>query len=119
MRKLKRVIARPDYRLELIFDDGLSGIVDIKSRLCGPVFAPLLNTELFGSVAIDAYGAIVWPNGADLDPDALIARMSSLRDDAEGGDLDRGYQQMASDEMREADATEWVEGLLAHPPAAS
>jgi len=119
MRKLKRVIARPDYRLELLFEDGLSGLVDIKHRLFGPVFAPLLDPELFARVSIDAYGAIVWPNGADLDPDALISRISPLADFAEVDALDRGYQEMASDEMREADATEWVEGLLAHPPATS
>lgn len=119
MRKLKDVIARPGHRLELIFEDGLSGVVDIKSRLFGPVFAPLLDPELFARVSVDAYGAIVWPNGADLDPDALIERMSSLADVDEVDALDRGYLEMAADEVREAEAAEWLEGALARPPATS
>lgn len=119
MRKLKDVIARPDFRLELIFEDGLSGIVDIKSRLFGPMFAPLLDPDLFACVCMDAYGAIVWPNGADLDPEALIAQMSSFRYVAEFDTLDRGYRQMAADGDREAEAAEWVEAALARPPATS
>lgn len=40
-------------------------------RLFGPMFEPLRDFELFAQVRVDEYGAVVWPNGADLAPDAL------------------------------------------------
>ena len=35
------------------------------------MFEPLRNPKVFNQVQIDEYGAICWPNGADLAPDAL------------------------------------------------
>ena len=64
-----------DYRLDVTFDDGTRGIVDVKDRLFGPVFEPLLDRELFQQVSVDEFGAICWPNGADLAPDALHERI--------------------------------------------
>ena len=53
------------------FEDGVSGIVDLSTRLFGPVFEPLRDPDQFERVAIDEFGAVCWPNGADLAPDAL------------------------------------------------
>ena len=77
MRKLTRVTPRPTYQLELVFDDGLSGVVDLSDRLFGPMFAPLRDQHFFDRVSVDTFGAPVWPNGADLDPDALYKRLSA------------------------------------------
>jgi hypothetical protein len=60
------------YVLHLRFSDGSSREVDLGSELWGPVFEPLRDLELFRKVAVDAeLGTVVWPNGADLDPDVL------------------------------------------------
>jgi len=69
------VRALDDYRLELVFDDGVRGVVDLSDRLFGPAFEPLSNPDMFRQVSVDEFGAVCWPNGADLAPDALHARL--------------------------------------------
>jgi hypothetical protein len=64
-----------DFRLAVLFSDGVQGIVSLNDRLFGPMFEPLRDVALFRQVAVDEYGAIFWPNGADLAPDALHERL--------------------------------------------
>ncbi|MFN7942238.1 MAG: DUF2442 domain-containing protein [Thermoanaerobaculia bacterium] len=71
MWKVIKVRALPDFRLEVEFADGVHGIVDCKPTLWGPVFEPLRDPERFAEVGIDEFGAVCWPNGADLAPDAM------------------------------------------------
>jgi hypothetical protein len=60
------------YVLRLTFSDGSARDVDFESDLWGSVFEPLRDPELFRHVGVDSrLGTIVWPNGADLDPDVL------------------------------------------------
>ena len=76
---MERVIyAKPmkNYRIEVEFSDGLKGVVDLSDRLFGPVFAPLKDPEVFSKLKVDEFGAICWPNGADLAPDALHRTIS-------------------------------------------
>ncbi|MCC4115954.1 DUF2442 domain-containing protein [Aromatoleum toluclasticum] len=64
--------------LELQFDDGSTGIVDIGSIIgtFDGVFAPLSDDGYFRTVRVaPEFGTIVWPNGADLCPDMLYARV--------------------------------------------
>jgi len=64
-----------DYRLRVEFEDGTTGEIDLSERLTGPVFEPLRDPKLFSQVSIDEFGAVCWPNGADLAPDALHQRL--------------------------------------------
>ena len=41
------------------------------------MFEPLRDPSLFAQVRIDEYGAVCWPNGADLAPDALHQTLSA------------------------------------------
>lgn len=75
MHKIVKVEVLEGYRLRVIFDDGVAGIVDLSERLFGPVFEPLKDPAYFRQVGIDEFGAVCWPNGADLAPDALHARL--------------------------------------------
>lgn len=63
------------YRLKIGFADGTARIVDIGAKLSapvGPVFEPLREVEFFAQVTVDPeLRTVVWPNGADLAPDAL------------------------------------------------
>jgi hypothetical protein len=69
------------YRLRVGFSDGSSREVDLESELWGPVFEPLRDPALFRQVAVDdELGTVVWPNGADLDPDVLHGDHAPAKD---------------------------------------
>ena len=61
------------FVLRLAFDDGTVRELDLEAELWGPVFEPLReDPQLFRQVRVDEeLGTIVWPNGADMDPDVL------------------------------------------------
>ncbi len=71
MEKVIRVRALKGFRLEVEFMDGKCGTVSLSERLFGPVFEPLKDPALFSKVMVDEFGAVCWPNGADLAPDAI------------------------------------------------
>lgn len=75
MERVTYVRPLAGFRLELEFDDGARGVVDLSDRLFGPVFEPLRDPEKFAEVNIDEFGAVCWPNGADFAPDALYRRV--------------------------------------------
>jgi hypothetical protein len=62
-----------EFVVELEFSNGEQKTIDLEPWLRGPIFEPLhRNLELFRSVRVDEeLGTIVWPNGADMDPDVL------------------------------------------------
>ena len=56
------------------FNDGTEGEVDARPLLSGPIFEPLADPEYFARAALDPVcGTLVWPNGADIAPEALHA----------------------------------------------
>ena len=75
--RVTRVEPLSGFRLAVEFSDGVRGEVDLEADLWGPVFEPLRDRALFVQAAVDRFGAICWPNGADLAPDALHARLAS------------------------------------------
>ena len=72
---IKKVEYLNDYKLKLTFNDKKQKIVDLKKYSKDPVesvFYPFRDVEFFKSVKLDRrFGALVWPNGADLCPDSL------------------------------------------------
>jgi hypothetical protein len=69
--RVVEVVAKPNFTLGLTFSDGTRGDISIKDRLFGPIFEPLQDPRFFAEVALDEFGAVCWPNGADLAPDGL------------------------------------------------
>ena len=63
------------YVLHLRFEDGIEADIDLSSLIdFRGVFAPLQDPSEFAKVRVDPeLGTIVWPNGADLDPDVLYS----------------------------------------------
>lgn len=71
-----------DYRIEVSFNDGRNGIVDLSSALHGPVFAPLKDKSIFAQLKVDKeLETITWPNGADFAPEFLY--FHAFKDDSE------------------------------------
>lgn len=66
------------YRLYLRFDDGKAGELDLGSRLTfDGVFAPLRDAAVFAQARVHPeLGTVVWPSGADVDPDVLHAALT-------------------------------------------
>ena len=61
-----------DYKVEVAFNDGRSGIVDLANALKGPMFEPLKDLDLFSRLKVDEdLDTIVWPNGADFAPEFI------------------------------------------------
>jgi hypothetical protein len=77
VHRATKVRALEKYRLEVEFEDGVAGIVDLGDRLFGPVFEPLRDSEYFRRVGIDEFGVVCWPNGADLAPDNLYRSLAA------------------------------------------
>ena len=72
-------VQRP-YLIDLRFSDGSTGSVDLARWIVGArgVFAALQDPSVFAQVRVDREaGTIVWPNGADLDPDVLFEAAQS------------------------------------------
>ncbi len=65
---------RDDHCLYLVFNDGTKNVVDLSSILDGPIFEPLRDPCFFSRMELDPVcGTVVWPNGADVAPEALLA----------------------------------------------
>ncbi|MBN1347215.1 MAG: DUF2442 domain-containing protein [Phycisphaerae bacterium] len=79
-----RVVAvRPleEYRLELTFADGFTGVVDLAGWVVpgDGVFEALGNRAFFEQVSLSSEGGTIeWPNGVDLCPDVLYSRATGI-----------------------------------------
>jgi hypothetical protein len=54
------------------FNDGTEKHVDVSQWFKGPVFKPLKDPKFFAKFFIEG-GALAWPNGVDIAPEALYA----------------------------------------------
>ncbi len=69
--RVREVEVLEGYRLRLTLTDGSVVERDVSDLLDGPIFDLLRETAFF-SQARPGLGTVVWPNGADIDPDTLI-----------------------------------------------
>lgn len=73
--RVTSVAALPGFRLQVTFVDGTSGEVELEDFLERPevragVFAPLRDPDVFARARV-VLGAVEWPGGPDLAPDAM------------------------------------------------
>jgi hypothetical protein len=60
------------FTLRVKFDDGQEQEIDFRPVLAGDLYGPLMDEKLFNQVEIDPeIHTLVWPNGADFDPETL------------------------------------------------
>ena len=77
--RVASVEALPGYRLRVRFLDGLEGVVDMSGLVASPdagVFSALADSEAFNRVFV-ALGAVCWPDGLDIAPDAIYAEIKA------------------------------------------
>lgn len=61
-----------NYVLRIWFDDGYEQLVDLEPVLYGEMWGPLRDPQFFQQVRLDPEAeTLVWPNGADFDPETL------------------------------------------------
>jgi hypothetical protein len=68
--RIKSVIAKDDYTLELAFTNGEHGIYDCSHLLDFGVFKELRDNRYFKSAKV-LHGTVVWPHEQDICPDTL------------------------------------------------
>jgi hypothetical protein len=74
---VKTVTYRGEWVLHIEFDDGLAGdlnLVEYPDK--GPVFRPLQDKDFFRSARVEN-GTVTWPNGADIAPETLYAKLEA------------------------------------------
>jgi hypothetical protein len=69
----------PSFQLELQFDSGETGVVDLSSFAGRGVCAAWNTPGVFEQVSVTDEGAVEWPGGIDFCPDALYLRMTDRR----------------------------------------
>lgn len=60
MRRITNVKVLPEYRLELEFDDGVCGVVDLSEAVGKGVFALWRDPLVFEQVRIGSSGELAW-----------------------------------------------------------
>ena len=79
MRKVTQLKVIRDCRLELTFDDGVSGTVDLSDLVGKGVFSHWQDPEAFAQARIGSGGELVWGEKVDLCPDALYLRVAGKK----------------------------------------
>ncbi len=60
------------HTVRVFFADDTEQVIDFRPVLAGQMFGPLLDITLFNQVRVDPeVHTLVWPNGADFDPETL------------------------------------------------
>lgn len=73
--KINEIKPNPDFTLSVIFDDGRSGVFDVKPYLDLEAFIELKNIDAFNQVRNAGY-FIEWACGADLSADTIEAHLT-------------------------------------------
>lgn len=76
MHKVTSVRVLDGFRLEVTFEDGTAGVVDLSSLAGKGVFSAWGDRRVFESVRIGSSGELVWGDAIDLCPDALYLKVT-------------------------------------------
>jgi hypothetical protein len=70
---VKEVIPHEDYTISVVFDNGESGVLDLKPFLDFGVFKKIKDYNNFKRLRV-VFDTIEWDCGVDLDPEFIYAR---------------------------------------------
>jgi hypothetical protein len=92
MWKISKVKVLQGYRLELAFDDGVSGVVDLSNLVGKGVFVLWRDCHAFEQVQIGSFGELAWGDQIDLCPDSLYLKATRKKPE----EVFSGLQQIGS-----------------------
>ncbi len=72
---LTKAEALPRYKLNLEFEDGVKGEIDLVTYVGKGVFAIWGNEENFKQYTINSMNKLEWGNDIDMDPDAFYLQL--------------------------------------------
>ena len=84
------VEVRDGYKVELTFDDGTQGVIDLGDLVGRGVFDAWRDRAEFEKVEVGSVGELSWPCGVDLCADALYLRLTGKHPEEVFPALDRG-----------------------------
>lgn len=73
--KITEAKAVDRFHVQLRFDDGVSGVVDLGDLAGRGVFEAWEKAGIFEQVSVSDVGALQWPGELDLCPDSLYLRV--------------------------------------------
>ena len=72
---LKNALAHPDYKLRVEFEDGVTGVIDLKKWKGKGVFQYWIDEDNFKNFHITADKKIEWNQEIGMDPDAFYLQL--------------------------------------------
>ncbi len=72
-----------DFILSIVFDNGESGLLDMKPYLNFGVFKKIQNPSIFKTVHV-SFDTIAWESGADLDPEFVYEKCRIVQQSTSG-----------------------------------
>ncbi|MBI1903495.1 MAG: DUF2442 domain-containing protein [Planctomycetia bacterium] len=77
MVRVRSAVPLSGFVVRVTFTDASQRDINLEPFLRGPVFEPIrASRETFCALRVDErMGTIVWPNGADIDPDVLFLNL--------------------------------------------
>jgi len=79
MRKISEAKVLQGYCLQLVFDDGVRGVVDLSGLVGKGIFAIWRDRRIFEQVRIGSFGELTWGDQIDLCPDALYLKATGKK----------------------------------------
>ena len=76
MRRVTAFKILSGFRLDLIFDDGIRGTVDLSDLAGRGVFALWMDRSAFENIRIGSLGELAWGETIDLCPNSLCLRVT-------------------------------------------
>jgi hypothetical protein len=76
VKKITHIKVLDHYRLQLVFDDGVQGVVDLSDLAGKGVFALWRDRKAFEQVKIGSGGELLWNDQIDLCPDSLYLKVT-------------------------------------------
>jgi hypothetical protein len=77
MNRINGVKVFPGQKLQIRFDDGVTGMVDLSGEACKGIFAAWRDPDIFSLVKIAHGGrSLEWPGEIDLCADALYLEIT-------------------------------------------